>query len=331
MTGCGSGQDGTVGATRSISTQAPSSVATTEANATVSETNPTAFIGGVLQFRISTGSGTVVVNGFAQQQGVTEVSVTIVAVDGFVDIDPATFYLSSRDHPATRAQAPNSGGRAIVPTLLQAGEKADGYLDFALNDPELLEWRGADGAVRATFDLGVGSSAPPTTAATEEPPQECIDCGVDPDLLAGGSSVLAPGGADIAYPDGLQVTVESISVADPEAEGMTYGAEPGDSAVLIALRLENVSTVPILLSDNFNVDLMYGANGYEGQGFVTDGGPGDLPARIVPGSAVPLLSRFLVSGVDNLVITINPDPTPSTLSVYTDYLFYDVEALVPPG
>ena len=183
--------------------------------------------------------------------------------------------------------------------------------------------------ISTAWTATVGSDPPKNPEAPGE--EECIDCGVDPDLLAGGSSVTAPGGTDIVYPDGLQVTVESVGVASPEEEGLTYGAEPGDSAVLLTLRLENVSTVPILLSDSFSIDLMYGANGYDGQGFVTDGGPSDLPARIVPGSVVPLLSRFLVSGLDNLIITINPDPTPSPLSVYTDYLFYDVEALLPPG
>jgi hypothetical protein len=151
------------------------------------------------------------------------------------------------------------------------------------------------------------------------------DIGVVPE-----GSVTTEDGSFIEYPDGYHAVISSVT-AGPADETLIDDERPElDGMITVTMTITNKGEAPIQLNnDGFGtsqVNLYYGENRYEAQGWMTTGGVGDLPQQLVPGTSAEFANDFTLPSAEMdgpLAVEFSPDA-----NVYTKYLFTDVETLI---
>jgi hypothetical protein len=159
----------------------------------------------------------------------------------------------------------------------------------------------------------------------------CANTGVAGEVdAAAEGSVTTEEGSYVEYPDGYHAVISEVT-AGPADETLISPDEPEmDGQVTVTMTITNKGDAPIALNnDSFGtspVRLLYGENRYEAQGWMTDGGVGDLPQQLVPGTSAEFATDFTLPTAETagpLAVEFNPDA-----SVYLTYTFTDVETLI---
>jgi hypothetical protein len=165
----------------------------------------------------------------------------------------------------------------------------------------------------------------------EEYVEFCVNSGVvDGSGNPAEGSVTTEEGSYVEYSDGLHAVISDVT-AGPADETIIEDERPElDGLVTITMTISNEGGAPIQLNNDAfgtsQVNLYYGENRYEAQGWMTEGGVGDLPQRLVPGSSAEFTSRFTLPTAEMggpLAVAFNPDS-----SIYLTYTFTDVETLI---
>ena len=190
---------------------------------------------------------------------------------------------------------------------------------------------------------GAGDSA--TTSASSAPTSpevvldeaDCADAGFYVEneefcanVLPGGpvdteGSVTTEDGSFIAYPDGLRITIQEVTTQADDGTRSMDDKPDWTQVVTVTVLLENTGTEAIPLMSESSPTLLFGANRYEANAWMTSGGASDLPQQLVPGSSATITTDYTLpaEGLEVLALTVSPDP-----STYTSYTFTDVETLV---
>lgn len=168
-------------------------------------------------------------------------------------------------------------------------------------------------------------------AVGELSPEEQAEMDEGGSFGASGGSVTDEEGRFVQYPDGLRAEIVRAQAEPTDIPADSLDADH-DTEVYVTVKLSNEGEAAIPLTDSeiwVKDDLLYGENGFEGQGWniTGEGEPTlmDLPAQLVPGTSVEVTSMHTMpnSELGVLRYVVNPDE-----QRYTDYVFEDVETLL---
>jgi hypothetical protein len=178
-------------------------------------------------------------------------------------------------------------------------------------------------------DGGGGDSA----SVASETPEECIGYGCSPEqdaelnegeAAANGqaSSVADSGGNLVTFPDGLEVTIVSLEVADPSVFSQQ---EDNEQPLVLTTRWANTgdAEIPFAGYDTVSAQLLSGPNGFEVDHYAVGGPDTELPARLVPGSGFDYKVFYSVPDASVLELSFSPDP-----DTYPAATFTEVETLL---
>jgi hypothetical protein len=176
-----------------------------------------------------------------------------------------------------------------------------------------------------------GGDAGASSGDSANASDECVGDGCsdeqDADLLeqevaAYTASVTEPEGNFVEFPDGLKVTVVSLTAPDPE---VFRQQADGEQPLVLTTRWENTSAEPIEFADydTANARLLSGPNGFEADHYAVGGPDTELPARLVPGTTFDYKVYYSVPDTSELELVFNPNS-----EVYLDFTFTDVETLL---
>lgn len=142
-------------------------------------------------------------------------------------------------------------------------------------------------------------------------------------------SVADPGNNFVQYPNGLRGQITAVSARPDDGTHQSDQHPDFDELVTVTLQLTNTGNSPVQLNTDAlgpsQVDLYYGENRYEAQGWVTEkNGIQDLPQQLVPGTSAKFDQDFTLpsSGMAVLAVKFQPE------SSYPPFVFTDVQTLI---
>jgi len=139
------------------------------------------------------------------------------------------------------------------------------------------------------------------------------------------SAMEGPADEPATFPGGLTARITSVTAQPADLE--IYSGDPAfDTLVTVTVEMTpwNNETYPL---EGFNVveDLQYGANLYTAQGWMTEGGSGELPKQVTPGTTVTTISEHTLPGTELGELSFEFSPS----SQYEEpWMFTDIEELL---